>query len=385
VRETSTRGAGAARTLAGWLLLVAAAAATLTACDQGEASTGDAEVPDSTEAGGTSDVSLPVVGAPVRKGDLVLSIVTTGQIRSDARAMLKSETNGPIVAVHVRPGQQVTKGQVLVEVDPEPLDLAILEAEAQVADAELKVLDNTVPDSIVTGQPVTGARLRAAQVRAGLDRTKAQLARARLDRQKAQILAPFDGVMDQVKVAVGDRLTTGQEIGEVVDLRNLRVEAAVLEHDLPLVKVGGDAIVTAAAAANEPIHGRVTAILPIVDSATRAGRAVIALRGNGVLRPGMYADVQLEATRLTNRVVVPAPAIIERDGRPLVFVVREGRAQWVYVFPGRTNGSETEILADSATGTVPLASGDTVLVEGHLTLTHDAPVRLIARQERGSN
>jgi len=384
VRETSTRGTAAGRTLAGWLLLVAATTAALTACDKGEASTGDAEAPDSTEAGGSSNVSLPVVGAPVRKGDLVLSIQTTGQIRSDARAMIKSETTGPIIAVNVRPGQQVSKGQVLVEVDPEPLDLAILEAEAQVADAELKVLDNTVPDSIVTGQPVTGARLRAAQVRAGLDRAKAQLARAKLDRQKAQILAPFDGVMDQVKVAVGDRLGSGQEIGEVVDLRNLRVEAAVLEHDLPLVKVGGDAIVTAAAA-SEPIRGRVTAILPIVDSATRAGRAMIALRGNGVLRPGMYADVQLEATRLANRVVVPAPAIIERDGRPLVFVVRDGRAQWVYVFPGRTNGAETEILPDSATGDLPLAEGDTVLIEGHLTLTHDAPVRLTARQERDGN
>jgi hypothetical protein len=67
-----------------------------------------------------------------------------------------------------------------------------------------------------------------------------------------------------------------------------------------------------------------------------------------------------------------------------VFVVRDGRAQWVYVFPGRTNGIETEILADSASGQFPVAPGDTVLVEGHLTLTHDAPVRLMARQERGN-
>jgi RND family efflux transporter MFP subunit len=253
-----------------------------------------------------------------------------------------------------------------------------------VADAELKVLDNTVPDSIVTGRPVTGERLRAAQIRAGLDGARAALAKANLEREKAAIVAPFDGVMDEVKVAVGDRLANGQEIGKVVDLANLRVEAAVLEHDLPLVRVGGDAMVTAAAAPERPFQGRVAAILPLVDSATRAGRAVIRLRGTGLLRPGMYADVRLEATRLAGRTVVPAPAIIERDGRPLVFVVRGGRAQWVYVFPGRSNGAETEILADSASGQIPVQPGDTVLVEGHLTLTHDAPVRLIARQERGS-
>ena len=81
--------------------------------------------------------------------------------------------------------------------------------------------------------------------------------------------------------------------------------------------------------------------------------------------------------------MVPAAAIIERDGRPLVFVVKGGRAQWVYIFPGRTNGFETEVLPDSGSGQIPVGVGDTVLVEGHLTLTHDAPVKLIAKQERG--
>jgi HlyD family secretion protein len=96
----------------------------------------------------------------------------------------------------------------------------------------------------------------------------------------------------------------------------------------------------------------------------------------------MYADVRLEATRLPNRTVVPAQSIIERDGRPLVFVVREGRAQWVYIQPGRSNGLETEVQADSVSGVIPLAAGDIVLIDGHVTLTHDAPVRLIARAER---
>jgi len=75
--------------------------------------------------------------------------------------------------------------------------------------------------------------------------------------------------------------------------------------------------------------------------------------------------------------------VIERDGRPLVFVVKDGRAQWVYIFPGRSNGQETEVLPDSSTGVMPLKAGDVVLVEGHLTLTHDAPVRVIQKAEQG--
>jgi multidrug efflux pump subunit AcrA (membrane-fusion protein) len=100
------------------------------------------------------------------------------------------------------------------------------------------------------------------------------------------------------------------------------------------------------------------------------------------LSPGASADLRLEATRLPDRILVPARAVIERDGRPLVFVVKGGRAQWVYIVPGRSNGQETEVLPDSSSGEIPVAVGDTVLVEGHLTLTHDAPVRVTAAAER---
>lgn len=377
----------AAKWLRGYVILFATLALETgckgTAAD-GAAAGADSTAADSAQAGGGSTLALPVVGQEVRKGDLILSVVTTGQIRSEAMSMLKSETNGTIVSVLVRPGDRVRKGQVLLQVDPRPLDLAVRDAEAKLAQAELQLLDNTIPDSIVTGKAITGERLRNAQIRSGLEGARVAVEQRKYERERATITAPFDGVMDEIKVAVGERLTSGQDIGKVVDLDHLRIEAAVLEHDLPLIRVGGQATVTAPAAPDRPVTGTIAAILPIVDSATRAGRAVIRAGGGGVLRPGMYADVRLEATRLPNRIIVPASAVIERDGRPLVFVVKDGRAQWVYIFPGRSNGLETEVLPDSSSGQIPLNPGDMVLVEGHLTLTHDAPVRVTPKVERGA-
>jgi HlyD family secretion protein len=350
--------------------------------------TADAAVADSSGAAADttqaaqSTLALPVVGEAVRRGDLILSVVTTGQIRSEAMSVLKSETQGTIIAVLVRPGDRVQKGQPLVQVDPRPLDLAVQDAAAKLEEARLRLLDNTMPDSIVTGKAVTGERLKNAEIRSGIEGARVTLEQRKYERERATISAPFSGVMDDIKVAVGERLTTGQEIGKVVDLDHLRIEAAVLEHDLPLIRVGGQASVTAAAAPDRPVTGTIAAILPIVDSVTRAGRAVIRAGGGGVLRPGMYADVRLEAARLPGRIIVPAAAVIQRDGRPLVFVVKDGRAQWVYIFPGRSNGTDTEVLPDSASGQIPLNPGDVVLVEGHLTLTHDAPVRVTAKAER---
>jgi len=285
----------------------------------------------------------------------------------------------------------------------------VREAEAALEEAEIHFRGNLVSDSIVLGPEGSEERYRNALALSGVPGARIRLDKAKLDRERATITAPFDGVVDQVTIAAGERVSPGQDVARLVDTRHLRVEAQVLEHDLPYIRVGGEAWITAAAS-TAPVRGRITAILPLVDTAARAGRVVVSVeRGSGggfprrsgpagfprtearspgpppLLMPGMYADVKLEAARLPNRILVPSRAVIERDGRPLVFAVKRNRAQWVYLVPGRSNGVETEVLPDTATGRVPLAPGDTVLVEGHLTLTHEAPVRVVTAAELPAN
>ena len=366
--------------------LSSVALATIAACgDAGAAADADdtATGADSASASGSSSsVNLPVVAEAVTNGDLVLSINTTGQVRSDAEGRLRAEVGGPVEKVNVRPGDRVRKGQVLIELDPRPFDLAVQEAQVAVDLAELQHQDSYLPDSAATGKMPSKQRMDASVTRSGLAAARVRLDRAKLDRERATIVAPFNGVVDRLMVVAGDRLSAGQEITTIVDLQNLRIEAAVLEHDLPLIKVGGEAVITSAALAGLSFNGKVVAVLPLVDSTTRAGRAFVRTSGNGTLRPGMYADVRLEAQRLPNRRLVPTRAIIERDGRPLVFVIKNGRAQWTYILPGRSNGRVTEVLPDSVSGVIPVNVGDEVIVQGHLTLTHDAPVRVVAARER---
>lgn len=368
-------------------LLTVALLAAACSKDGAEGAAGEGAEGDSTSAdeGGStaSSVRLPVVVGEVSDGDLVLSINTTGQVRSDAEARLRSEVAGTVAGVRVRPGDRVRAGQALVELDPRPLDIDLAEAEVALAQARQQYEDLYRPDSAATGVMPSQTRLDAFVIRSGLAAARVRLDRAKMNRERATIVAPFAGVVDRITTVVGDRVTAGQEIAQMVDLQNLRIEAAVLEHDLPLIRVGGEAVITSAAIPGQAISGRVAAILPMVDSTTRAGRAFVRFTSSGgALRPGMYADVRLEAQRLSERRLVPSRAIIERDGRPLVFVVRDGRAQWTYVQPGRSNGQVTEIQPDSVSGQIPIHPGDQVIIEGHLTLTHDAPVRAVAARER---
>lgn len=355
--------------------------ATLAGCKKADGSEADSTAAsDSTAAPAdapASSLMLPVAAVAVRDGDLVLTVSTTGQVASDEVSALRSEVAGTVERVLVRPGDRVRRGQVLINFDTRPLDINVRDAEAGLERAMQTFRESYYPDSVVTGRVPTEEQRRTAMVRAGVPSAQVALDRAKLEREKATVISPFDGLVDQVQVAVGMRVTSGELLTRVVNLAALRIDAQVLEHDMPLIREGGQAIVTSAAAGNRPIIGRIAAVLPIVDSTTRSGRAFIRIPAGSSLRPGMYTDVKLEASRLTGRRLVPTRAIIQRDNRPLVFVVRDGRAQWVYINPGRSNGLETEVLPDSGTGLIPVNVGDEVIVEGHLTLTHDAPVRVV--------
>jgi membrane fusion protein, multidrug efflux system len=369
-------------------LLPVLAVLIILGCDRAGAAAGDAAGADSSAAAvdtggsGPSNVSLPVVAEDVTDGDLILSVNTTGQVRSDAEARIRTEVAGRVDKVLIRPGDRVRKGQPLVQLDPRSFDLDMKDAEVAVKVSEAAYGDLYRPDSAITGVMPPQNRLDAFVIRSGLAAARLRLERAKLDRLRSEIVAPFDGVVDRVTAVPGDLVSGGAEVASIVDLRNLRIEAAVLEHDLPLIKIGGTAVITSAAAAGEAFNGRVVAVLPLVDSTTRAGRVFVRTTGTGALRPGMYADVRLEAQRLPNRRLVPTRAIIQRDGRDLVFVIKGGRAQWTYIQAGRSNGRQTEVLPDSASGLIPVNPGDQVIIEGHLTLTHDAQVRVVASRER---
>ncbi len=357
-------------------ILASACSKTGSAEDTGTSSA-DSTVAALADSAPASTLALPVVAEEARDADLILRVTTTGQVRSDAVVTLRADVPGTVDAIRARQGARVAKGELLLSLDQYPFDLAVREAKATADEAEQRFLESYVPESLVTGRAPTPEQRKALMNKAGLTGARLKLERAQFEQRRSAVTSPIDGMVDGIHVAPGERITGGQQLVTVVDTRHLRIEAQVLEHDLPLVRVGGDARITSAGAPGRVILGRIDAVLPLVDSITRAGRAIIRVSGDGTLRPGMYADVQLEAARLPSRRLVPARAVIERDGRPLVFVVKDGRAQWTYVFPGRTNGVETELLPDSTTGEIPVRPGDAVIVEGHLTLTHDAPVKTL--------
>jgi RND family efflux transporter MFP subunit len=210
-----------------------------------------------------------------------------------------------------------------------------------------------------------------------------RLQQAQLRMQRATVRAPFGGRVANLEVVPGQYATPGTELVTVVDLDPIEVDVSVLEAELGYLTEGRRASVTFAAFPGETFVGRVETINPIVDAEQRTGRVTVVLANpGGRIKPGMYAEVALDAESYPDRLMVPRAALLERgEGvrRTMLFVYEpdgedQGLAKWRYVMPGVENERFVEIVP-SDEGTVE--PGEIVLIDGHHYLAHDTRVRLV--------
>jgi RND family efflux transporter MFP subunit len=165
-----------------------------------------------------------------------------------------------------------------------------------------------------------------------------------------------------------------QSVCTLVDNVNIEAEVGVLEADVGKIAAGGAAIL-AVPALRDTFAVTVDVVSPQFDRETRTCEVLMRMKNEeGKLRPGMFARALIAGERFPDRLLVPREAILTRDGRPLVFKVEEGRAKWLYVELGANNDHMVEITSVLQGGT--LEPGDRVIVSDHLTLAHDAKIKV---------
>jgi membrane fusion protein (multidrug efflux system) len=328
-------------------------------------------------------VSIPVEVDTVRRGTLVLEVSATGQTEPDRRATLASLVGGRVVAVTSREGDSVDVGQALVLLDPRDASLAVERAKAVRAEALTRYRERTLFDEEIADSLVRRERSAAVRASSGLDQAEVSLREAELALARTSVSAPFAGHVDQVHVAAGEHVGVGENLLDLVDLDPIRVEVQVVESELRWLQQGSSASIRLVAFPDTVFRARVASIRPSVDPETRTGLVTVVVpNAEGVILPGMFARITLDGRTFADRLLVPKDAVIERGGRSLVFVFEglpggtlgEGLAKWVYVTTALVNREYIEIVQGESD--TQLKTGTLVLTGGHLTLIHDARVKI---------
>ena len=341
------------------------------------------ELPETSGAGQFStDVPQPVMGAEAVRDTLWIRVTASGQAEAYRRTALKAQVEGMVKAVPVQENQRVAAGARLLEVDSTEYALQVAQARADLLAAEAQYRQLVLFDDEITDPAVRQERERVARSKSGMDQREVALRQAQLRLDRSRVTAPFEGRVADLRVVPGQHVTVGTELLTVVDLDPIKVEVQVLEAELGYLTEGRRAEVRFAAYPGEVFRGTVETINPVVDPGSRTGRVTVILANQDQrIKPGMYAEVSLDAEALPDRILVPRAAILERgEGRrrTMLFVYEgddsRGLAKWRYVTTGRENETMVEIVPSDEGSVEP---GEIVLVDGHHYLAHDTPVRLV--------
>ena len=334
-------------------------------------------------------IAIPVEGAEVVRDTLVVAVTATGQAAALRQVLLSAQVPGRVAELPVRESDRLGAGALVVGIDAAQFRLALDGARATLRQRQAAFDEQTLFDDRIADTVLRAERQRVARAKSGVETAELDVRRAEVDLRQTRITAPFAGQVANVKVVPGQWVTTGTELATLVDLDPIKVEVQVLESEVGMLAPGGRAAVAFAAFPGETFDGRIQTINPLVEQATRTARVTV-LVPNPARRilPGMYARVSLDARRFPDRVLVPRSAVLERDvdRRTLVFVYEPGgaggaggagggAAKWRYVTTGLGNATHVEVVADP--DVQGLRPGETVLVNGHQTLTDGARVRLV--------
>jgi HlyD family secretion protein len=241
----------------------------------------------SNRGGGGVSVRTEAVAAR----DLVSTVTANGWIRPHRRVDVQSDVMGRITELNVKEGQLVTRGQVLLRIDPAQMVAAVARAEAAVNEAmarEAQTRANliqaerqyerlrqlgTSDQNLVSVQQIEEAETQAAVQRQlltaagyGVSQARSALAEARDRLSKTVIRAPMDGIVTRLNVEegstaiIGTTNNPGSLLLTVADLSAMEAVVRVDETDLPDLQVGDSAVISIDAFPRQKFSGRVTDI-----------------------------------------------------------------------------------------------------------------------------
>ena len=321
---------------------------------------------------GPGGFAVPVELAQAETKTLIRTVEAVGTLSANERVMLRPELGGRVVKILFEEGQVVQAGDPLVGLDDSIYRAEVAQAKANV---DLSRIEYKRTRELHKRNAVSVNELDQARSELEANEAALALAQARLD--KSAIKAPFTGVLGLRRVSVGDYVSPGQDLVNLVDIGTIKVDFRVPEVFLVDVAVGQAIEVKMDAFAGEVFTGEVYAIDPQID--VRGRSIVIRARipnEDGRLRPGLFGRVNVIVERREHALVVPEEAVFPQGQQQFVYEVVEGKAELRPVGLGLRQQREIEILSG-------LAPGAQVITAGHIKVRPGGAVQPVGQGAPG--
>lgn len=312
-----------------------------------------------------------------------------GELRPKASVDVTSRVSGQLESLLVERGDAIQRGQLLAEIDDSDLQERIRRSEAGIAVARaavqreqatlrnLQVLfdryQNLHEEALISTQELEDveSRLRVAEAeyqlaQAQVEQAEADLRELRIQQEQTRILSPLDGFVGERVLDPGAQVNASTPIVSVLDVSRLKTVIPVPERVLPQIRPGLSAVVTVDPYPDRRYTGGITSVSPFLDAETRTADVEIEVdNSEGVLKPGMFARVQIEATIARTSLSIPRAALLTRGDQKGVYLLSEDdTAIYRTIEIGKIEGQVVEVLEGLSEGTRVVSAGAQNLNEG---------------------
>ena len=309
----------------------------------------------------------------IRANEVTREVVVSARTEPNRFVSLKAETDGTVVALGVERGTPVTTGEIIVELDMRDRSARLAEADSLIAQRELEL---QARQNLRNREFVSEVEIAEANAR--LESAKAAQVRISLEIDNTRIDAPFDGIVQDRAVEIGDYVRTGDDVVELVDIDPLIISGEINGKEISELSVGSRG--AAVLVDGTRLHGVIRYLAPVADENTRTFRLELEVPNPNGIRAGLTAEMQLVGSRISAHDISPSLLTLADDGTVGVKTVNSSN---------RVDFYPVEIAGSSADGILVTGLPDTVTVitvgQGFVTVGQQVnPVAHTAALENNS-
>ncbi|MGH6890196.1 MAG: efflux RND transporter periplasmic adaptor subunit [Rhizomicrobium sp.] len=327
----------------------------------GIVSGGTAHHADQTSPKSTELPSVQVQQLVAQRRDA--AVIVRGRTEALHSVDVKAQVDGVVQALHFEKGDFVKAGQVLCELQVNDRAAKVDEARAQVAETQEKYNAD-----LALAKDGYLAKTILAESQTALETARATERTNELDLAHTVIRAPFDGLVDDRYVNVGDLMKNGDKCALLIAPEPFLAVGAVSEHDVGKIRVGDSA--TATLVTGQAVQGRVRFVADQADATTRTFRLEVELPNpDAKLRDGVSADIRIPVRNVEAVKISPGILVLSDGGVVGVRIVENGLVRFRPV----------QIVSDNPDGmwVTGLANGTDVITVGQEFVSEGARVKAV--------
>lgn len=335
---------------------------------------------------------VTVAAASVQQKNVMPQTQVIGTVQPIATVSLKSMVDGQIVSVNFKEGDIVNQGELLINIDPRPFQVALAQADATLTKDQAQLANaasqyergkKLLPDGYIAKQDFDTLRANVQTLKGTVKADQAVVADAKLQLSYCSIYAPISGKTGSLLIKPGNLVKANDTNALVVinQITPINVVFSLPEQQLPdILQELATGPVSVTAFTDQLNRYSATGKLTFVDNTVDSSTGTIQMKATfdntkQQLWPGQYVNIKLPLMQINNAVLVPTIAIQAGPNGSYVFVINpDHTVRLQLVATGATVGDQTIISKG-------LHAGEQVVTEGQLRLTDGASVRIAAPSE----